>query len=1060
MDAAYESTILCDNTQKGNFSVELSPKSNSLRFTFNCTGFVYAYVLGDFNGWRKSDKYKLTWNIDIRDGQIKLIKDVALTNRINNGLCRFSFILIDIEGNETPVNRWTDSNAQFYFDWHNYETNIRIITSNDYVSVECPVEIVGITERLYGNISFDDLKWSLCEELAGVTIENGFLRVDKNVPIGTKFKIKAILEKEAICAEKEITVSDVCEPLIHYYRTDDCYEGINYKWNLWGYDDNNYGEEKELTINTDFGKAAYCGYNKFIIKKKQWGEDWCNNWVEQSQTENNNNPTNNIYMISDDNKCFWSLKEALIAVMPRIKYAYLDDGIRIKAELSHRPLIGNSFRLYINKKQVNDVEVIVKKDKKQLIITDLPDNIKANDLVEIRAAHMFTPYIVKMRNYLDKFYYKGDDMGIHFINNKISLKVWAPTAFKAEVLIYHEWECPKDEPAKIYEMIYDSKTGTYSCRINKFRNENKFYLYRFYFYDISPMGKRTSRITYAVDPYAVAVGINGDKGALVDLGGRKVKPRGWGNDKTPILQSKEDSIIYELHIRDFTIDESSGVLSKHRGTYLGAVEEGTFYKSADNSITVRTGLDHLKELGITHVHLMPVFDFGSVNEMNKDDRNWGYDPKNFNCPEGSYSTDPFNPIVRIKEFRQMVAGFHRNGIRVVMDMVYNHMMDTTNLNNIVPKYYFRTDENGKFTNGSGCGNEMATEKPMVRKFIVDSCVHWVKDYNIDGLRFDLMELIDYKTMREITKRCSVLKDNFLIYGEPWTGGPSSVKNGTYKGRQKGQNFSIFNDTFRNGIRGDNSPNKGFINGDCSNRDKAWTIVEGLKGSIFTSSYLPMESINYSDAHDNYTLWDQIIKSQNNVSDNSIYRNIIQDHLMNNKFVKEDLLAAAIVLFAQGIPFIQEGSEILRTKMGDGNSYRSGDKINALKWDDKVQFIEVFNFYKELISIRKSFSELKMKKPEEIKRDLNIYFPNNNDKSGVIFCHYLSGDNNNSYKEILVVYNGSEMDNYDIRPFVTKPANGMWKILVLNDKADSKVIYTTEHNTLPLVNAHSVLFMYS
>ena len=265
---------------------------------------------------------------------------------------------------------------------------------------------------------------------------------------------------------------------------------------------------------------------------------------------------------------------------------------------------------------------------------------------------------------------------------------------------------------------------------------------------------RQRAITYAVDPYANSVSVNGDKGYVLDINEKSTKPIGFTNHPIPILSEKDDSIIYEMHIRDFTIDESSGVINDLRGTYLGAVEENTIYKNPYNGKYVKTGIDHLCELGITHVHLMPIFDFGSVDERfpGSNNRNWGYDPKNFNVPEGSYCSNPYNPVTRILELRQMIMKFHERGIRIVMDMVYNHMMSTVNMDNIVPGYYFRSDYLGRYTNGSGCGNELASERPMVRKFIIDSCLHWIKDYKIDGIRFDLMELLDIDTTKEIVKK--------------------------------------------------------------------------------------------------------------------------------------------------------------------------------------------------------------------------------------------------------------------------------------------------------------------
>ena len=280
-----------------------------------------------------------------------------------------------------------------------------------------------------------------------------------------------------------------------------------------------------------------------------------------------------------------------------------------------------------------------------------------------------------------------------------------------------------------------------------------------------------------------------------------------------------------------------------------------------------------------------------------------------------------------------------------MDVVYNHMQDTRNFDNIVPAYYFRTDYRGRFTNGSGCGNEIATERPMVRKYIIDSIKSWIKDYHIDGFRFDLMELIDLDTVKEIIKEINNINDSIIIYGEPWKGGYSPVKNGTIRGSQQNQGFSVFNDVFRDYIRGDNKPSLGFINGNQHDGPTAWNIIEGLKGSINTLTKLPEESINYIDAHDNYTIWDQIEKSLNPSIENGKYRKFKEVNPLDNELVRRNLLGLSIILMSQGIPFIHGGSEILRTKNGDHNSYRSSDSINSFYWKDKGRHIEVFNYVK-------------------------------------------------------------------------------------------------------------------
>ena len=555
--------------------------------------------------------------------------------------------------------------------------------------------------------------------------------------------------------------------------------------------------------------------------------------------------------------------------------------------------------------------------------------------------------------------------------------------------------------------------------------------------------------------------VRGEKGVLLDINDKESKPKYWKNDKRPFIENMEDTILYEMHIRDFTIDENSGVSQRIRGKFLGAVQEGTFYIDKESKKKCKTGIDHLKELGITHVHIMPCFDFDSVDEKkinDKSNRNWGYDPKNYNVPEGSYATNPYKPNVRIIEFREMVKKFHENGIRVVMDVVYNHMASTENLENIVPYYYFRTGDFCGLTNGSGCGNELATERPMVRKLIVDSTIHWVKNYNIDGFRFDLMELIDKETIDEIVLKVKEIDKNIIIYGEPWKADYSPVKNGTYKGSQKGKDFSIFNDTFRDAIRGDNSPSWGYINCDAHNRDKAWSVIEGLKGSIYTITKLPRESINYVSAHDNYTLWDQIEKSMDCNIENGQYQNIRDKNIFENYKVRQLVLGVGIILTAQGIPFLHSGVEFLRSKQGDYNSYRSLDNINKINWADKIKYYEVFSFIKGLIKIRKGHKAFRKSSDLDIRNNQNIFFINNDENSGVIISH-LYNNSDDKWENILVIYNATSIDDYDVNYKIPKSHSGKWNIVVNNKYAGENIIDTVDENNIPKIKSHSMLMLF-
>ncbi|WP_300262479.1 type I pullulanase [Clostridium sp.] len=1046
------------------YYIEISPLTNTIRATLYYKEAVEAYLVGDFNNWEKSENFKLTWYLDTNDDRVKMIKDITFPCGLKKGEYKYGYIIITLDGKEIYVDNLNEEKNDFYFFWEPFEESLGIKTSRNFISRGYPVELVAVKNSFYGNIIIEEDILSIENFLKGVTLENGFLKINEEVDVGTKILVKAYDSLSDMIAYKEIEVIEEEEKgvFVQFLKDDGLYYGENFSWNIWGFGENSLGKEFDLNIKTDFGLGTFVDEDKFIVRKRTWGCNWVNDWNEQTYTFNLNKEDRDLFYIYENNKILTSLKAVIEETIPKIQVALMDHKNTIKAYLSHKSLIGIKYGMYINGIKANDASIIVRENEKEVLITNIPSDIDPSDLIEIRASSMFSSCKVIVRDYLNDYYYGGNDLGVIFSEENISLRLWSPTAKKVELLIYDDYKCLKESPIRKYDMNREKENGTHLIRIPRKENEGKYYLYRLYFNELSVERKHVNKITYAVDPYAVAVGVNGEKGALVDLFSKECVPEGWNKYNKPKLINKEDSIIYEMHIRDFTINENSGVDERLRGKFLGAVEEGTFYINKENGNKVKTGLDHLIELGITHVHLLPVFDFASVNEeITKDEnnRNWGYDPKNFNAIEGSYSTDPYTPSIRIIEFREMIKKFHDNGIRVVLDMVYNHMYETYNMDNIVPGYYFRSDKLGEYTNGSGCGNEMASEKPMVRKFIMDSILNWIKNYNIDGLRFDLMELIDLDTMKEIVKISEESDEKILIYGEPWKGGNSPLNNGTCKGSQKGLGFSIFNDEFRNALRGNNDPSNGFINGEQHNKNKAWQIIEGIKGSINSITYKPMESINYLEAHDNYTLWDQIVKSQNHSMEKEYYRGLNEKKLLDNFYVREDLLGAGILFTSQGIPFIQSGAEFLRSKYGDHNSYKSSDSINALNWSDKERYIEVFKYYKNLIILRKNHSAFRMKDSEYIRKNLDVYFHENNDTSGVIIAHYKNNANEDLWKNIVVIYNGTTINDYNVISSIPKSSNGIWNIVVQNCFVNEKIIERVSEYEIPKIKSHSMMILY-
>lgn len=452
------------------------------------------------------------------------------------------------------------------------------------------------------------------------------------------------------------------------------------------------------------------------------------------------------------------------------------------------------------------------------------------------------------------------------------------------------------------------------------------------------------------DIYAKAAGVNGKRSMVVDL--EKTNPKGWEED-THVFHPLGKTWVWEVHIGDFSNDPASGVREEYRGKYLAFTENTTLNQDGVHP----TCVNYLKELGITHVHLLPSFDYGSVDESKCDTFNWGYDPVNYNVPEGSYATDAFHGEVRIREFKEMVAALHKAGISVVMDVVYNHTHSLDSFfNATVPYYYYRTWEDGTYSDGSACGNDTASDRAMFRKYMMDSVLHWVQEYHVDGFRFDLMGLHDTQTMNEIRKALNELEDGeqIFLYGEPWSAGPSALKESesfaTKEAMKKlAEGIAVFNDDTRDAVKGpyDKLEVPGFVNGKKGLEEKIKRGIQGLfdeKEKVQPVS--PAQLLNYVSAHDNSTLWDKLVDS---VKKDQDYETRHEDLLAMNK------LAAAIVQFSAGIPFMQAGEEAGRTKQGEDNSYNLSKELNRLDWNRMYKFQDLISYYKGLHEVRNQFS---------------------------------------------------------------------------------------------------------
>ena len=543
-----------------------------------------------------------------------------------------------------------------------------------------------------------------------------------------------------------------------------------------------------------------------------------------------------------------------------------------------------------------------------------------------------------------KYTYSGTDLGASWTKERTFFRLWAPTAEAVVINLYAGGTAGAADLLAQENMTPDVQ-GTWVAEIS---GDLKGV---YYTYLVTVDGEETE----ACDPYARTTGVNGHRAMVIDLA--STNPAGWEDDRDPHMdQNITDAVIYELHVRDLSMNEHSGIVNK--GKFLGLTETGTL--SPDG---VPTGLDHIKDLGVTHVHLLPSYDFGFTDEsLPEPQYNWGYDPVNFNVPEGSYSTDPYHGEVRVAEMKQMVKTLHDNGISVILDVVYNHVYHDQPFcfNQIVPAYFSRVNEEGIWSSGSICGNDTASERSMVRKYIVDSVNYWADEYHIDGFRFDLVGLIDVQTINEIVKTVREKHPNVIFYGEGWDMPTELTKEGVELAIQpnspKMPGFAFFSDTLRDLLRGriQEHTAPGFVAG-------AETAREDLDASFMGMPQWaaePSQCINYVSCHDNHTLFDRIALTAPDADRKTRIR-------MNN-------LAAAFSILSQGTPFFQAGEEMLRTKPDgkggfDDNSYRAADEVNALKWEDlsNPEYQRNVNYYKGLLAFRKAHPALHLLTREEV-----------------------------------------------------------------------------------------------
>lgn len=637
---------------------------------------------------------------------------------------------------------------------------------------------------------------------------------------------------------------------------------------------------------------------------------------------------------------------------------------------------------------------------------------------------------------LDKSAYSGNDLGASYSKKATTFKVWSPNAASVRVNIFEHGSDNEGDAGSIMSraMSLDKTTGVWSVTING-DLLNKYYTY-------SVTHGKTTKET--ADVYAKACGVNGQRSMVVDLS--TTNPDGWENDKHVLVQNQTDASVWEISVADFSSSESSGVSEANRGKYLAFTEEGTTVNGVQGASS--TCVDYLKKLGVKYVQIMPFYDFGSVDESKNimDQYNWGYDPVNYNCPEGSYSTNPKKGEVRIKECKQMIQALHNAGIGVIMDVVYNHTYTSDSwLQRTVPNYYYRMNNDGTFSNGSGCSNDTASEHLMFRKYMIDSVTYWASEYHIDGFRFDLMGLHDVTTMNSIRTALDNLYadgsgSQILMYGEAWDMA-TNCDEGTVLASQKNlkqlsDRIGAFDDTIRDAIKGSTGGTDGAFVQEGSRRANLKTGIAGQSDTTTGWANVPSQCVTYASCHDNLCLYDKLVGSVYGADGK--YRKRYEDLVAMNK------LSAAIVIISQGIPFSLGGEEFCRSKDGDENSYASSRKENMLDWENVDLYSDVIEYYRGLYKIRDAFAAFS----DSTAATANSLTYLSDVPKGVM-GYTINNTESGKWSQMCVIFNGS-----DSAQNVT--AKGDWVVLADNKTAGLRNIKNVTNSVK--VEAHSAVIM--
>ncbi len=805
---------------------------------------------------------------------------------------------------------------------------------------------------------------------------------------------------------------------LHYHREDGSYEG----WDVWLWDEGGEGaaypfeeEEGEMVATKEITPdATKIG---FIVRTQDWTKDFDGDqFIDVSEMVSG---TVHVYVESGVEGYTKEYDDDVVTGI-KIRSAVYDDEERTVMVTMTGAIEGDVEGVFsVSGKEGEAAVSGVKELSAGTYLVTLEQELDAAKSYKISYKgtdyDIYLPSVYSTAAFEDAYTYGGDDLGAVWSEEETAFRVWAPTAESVMLNLYESGDASKDDSIERLEMTADVN-GTWT--VQKDGDIKGVY----YTYSVTIDGVERE----ACDPYARTTGVNGARAMVIDLDG--TDPEGWADDANPHAgKAINDAVIYELHVRDLSAGADSGI--ENAGKFLGLAETGTTTASG-----IPTGLDHMKDLGVTHVHLLPIYDFGSVDETGASGSpyNWGYDPVNYNVPEGSYATDPYQGDVRVKELKQAVKGLHDNGISVVMDVVYNHVYSAADFcfNKIVPDYFSRTDKNGAYSNGSGCGNDTASERSMVKKYIVDSVSYWADEYHIDGFRFDLVGLLDTETINAIIEEVHKDHPDVIFYGEGWTMSTALTKGGytlaTQVNSEQTPEFAYFNDTIRDGLKGSvfDAADLGYASGRTGIENAIMRCFLGA--DTWCSS--PSQTVNYASCHDNLTLFDHLQTSRPEADEAALIK-------MNN-------LAAAVYITAEGVPFMQAGEEMLRTKVKDdgtfdSNSYSSGDLINALKWSDldKEAYAQVYEYYKGLIAFRKAHDVLRLGSAEEVAASVKTV----EDLDANVLAFDIRGGE--SAEQLFVIFNANETETS-----VTLP-DGTWNVYINAEKAGTEILDTVTGGSL-------------